>query len=244
MGQVVERAPHAILDLESRRYKALKIRALLSETRSLEGARMLDIGTGAGLTAAVLAEAGGPGSKVYAADVVDQRQVTEGVRFVRVDSPLLPFEDGSFDVVVSNHVIEHVGGPQEQLTHLKELRRVLTNDGCGYLGAPNRWAVVEPHFRLPFLSWIPARLRSSYVALARRGDAYDCEPPSHRDLVRLLDSAGLAYTERTFEAMRLMASIEPVGRAMRGLLEAPEQLVRILHPVIPTMIFLVRRRTP
>jgi ubiquinone/menaquinone biosynthesis C-methylase UbiE len=241
MSRVAGRAPHAILDISSRRYKALKIVTLLREAHSLEGARMLDIGTGAGVTAALLAEVGGPEAEVLAVDVVDQRQMTEGVQFVQIEGTGLPFDDRSFDIVVSNHVIEHVGGRDEQLDHLREFHRVLKDDGCGYLGAPNRWGVLEPHFRLPFLSWLPPSLRSPYVSLTRRGDTYDCDPPSHRELVELLDGVGLAYTERTFEAMRAMARIETPRWPVRRLLEAPERILRVLHPVIPIMIFLVRR---
>jgi ubiquinone/menaquinone biosynthesis C-methylase UbiE len=47
----------------------------------------------------------------------------------------LPFADDSFDVVLSNHVIEHV---EDQGEHLKELRRVLREDGICYLATPNK----------------------------------------------------------------------------------------------------------
>ena len=68
-------------------------------------------------------------------------------------------DDGSFDVVVSNHVVEHVGDREAQRTHLAELRRVLAADGLGYLATPTRWALVEPHFTVPLLSWPPRPLR-------------------------------------------------------------------------------------
>src|SRR3546814_18660903 len=102
-------------------------------------------------------------------------------------SDLLPFADDSFDVVLSNHVIEHVGEQPEQLAHLSELRRVLTPGGIGYLAVPNRWMLVEPHYRLAFLSWWPHAWRSPYLRLMRKGKFYDCEPLQLGQLETMLD---------------------------------------------------------
>jgi 2-polyprenyl-3-methyl-5-hydroxy-6-metoxy-1,4-benzoquinol methylase len=52
-------------------------------------------------------------------DVNDERIITSGYAFTQVTGTLLPFPDTSFDVVISNHVIEHVGEPPEQLAHLR-----------------------------------------------------------------------------------------------------------------------------
>ena len=37
------------------------------------------------------------------------------------------------------------------MKHLREIRRVLRRDGLAYLAVPNRWALVEPHYRLALL---------------------------------------------------------------------------------------------
>jgi SAM-dependent methyltransferase len=67
----------------------------------------------------------------------------------------LPFPDGTFDVVISNHVVEHVADPDR---HLSEIRRVLKASGVCYLATPNRWWLFEVHSRLAFLHWLPASL--------------------------------------------------------------------------------------
>ena len=54
--------------------------------------------------------------------------------------------------MVLNHIYEHVVDPDAVL---REIRRVLAPDGVVYLGLANRLGVVEPHYRLPFLSWLP-----------------------------------------------------------------------------------------
>jgi glycosyltransferase involved in cell wall biosynthesis len=235
------RRPYAILDGESRLFKAEKIEKMLEPVCPLEGKRVLDIGAGSGHMARALAKAIGPAGEVQAVDVLDQRLVTDGYGFTLVEDTKLPFPDESFDVVVSNHVIEHVGDRDDQLRHLREIRRVLGPEGVCYLAVPSRWVLLEPHVRLPFLSWLPRTLRSPYVRLARRGSHYDCELPTRRGLRGLLAQAGLKGSERTVEAMRVMSLVEQRTGLVGAILRAPSWLLRLLTPVNPTIVYLLRK---
>lgn len=234
----VERRPYAILDRPSRLLKAQKIAALVGD---LDGKRLLDVGCGSGDIAAALGRLVGPEGSVYAVDVRDQRLVHEGFEFRQVDGTSLPFEDESLDVVLSNHVIEHVGEEDDQLHHLREVRRVLRPGGVCYLAVPSRWVLVEPHVRLPLLSWLPRPLRSPYVRLARRGSFYDCELPTRHGLARLVRAARLEAREVTLDALLEVGRLERPSRAARIALSAPAWLRRALLPLTPTLVYLLRR---
>ncbi|MBW2738704.1 MAG: class I SAM-dependent methyltransferase [Deltaproteobacteria bacterium] len=182
MNNISLRQSHAALGMRSRQAKARKIEAILSTKLKLTDARVLDVGAGSGIIANHMSQCVGPGGEVVAVDVMDQRRIRRGFRFVRVTDRWLPFEDVSFDVVISNHVMEHVGKRQAQLHHLREFRRVLKDEGWGYFAVPNQWRLIEPHFKLPLLSWFPLGLRSAYVRMASRGKVYDVFPPSHYEL--------------------------------------------------------------
>ncbi|MEX0864434.1 MAG: methyltransferase domain-containing protein [Acidimicrobiia bacterium] len=235
--QEVPPAPHASLDLESRRLKAMKIERMLQPRIDDGPVRVLEIGTGSGGIAHYLA-AEHPGSlTVTAVDVRDQRMVADGFTFRRVDGTTLPFEGGSFDIVISNHVIEHVGGRSDQVSHLAEMRRLLARGGLGFLSVPNRWALVEPHFRLPFLSWVPRRWRTSYVRYAGRGDAYDCEPLSRPDLDSMLSETGFMFQHREVEAMRVTLELEGADTLARRLARAvPDWFLTRLTRLSPTFV--------
>jgi SAM-dependent methyltransferase len=239
--ELEERGAHASLDLDSREQKAEKIRAILAAERDLRGAVLLEIGVGSGAIAAYLARAVEPAGEVWGVDVRDLRVVTEGFRFSVVEDTTLPFADGFFDVVVSNHVLEHVGRRPEQLAHLREIARVLKEDGVAYLATPNRWTLVEPHYHLPFLSWLPVQARDPYVRLTRRGQHYDCEPRSRAELAELCSLAGLDLADRTLEATRLTAEIEDPPAVVRRLAEADERVLRALSPVVPTHVAILRK---
>jgi SAM-dependent methyltransferase len=235
------RASHASRDLAVRRHKAAKVRRLLEGVMDLEGRRLLEVGTGSGAIAEALAQAAGPSGTVEAVDVVDERVVVDRVQFTTVTGTTVPFADGSFDVVVSNHVIEHVGDRSDQLAHVQELARLLRPGGWAYLALPNRWAPVEPHFRLPLLSWLPRPLRSPYVRLAGRGERYDCDPISRREARRLVEAAGLELHDRTMEAMRLMRQLESPSPLARLVLSAPAPVVALGRPLVPTEVALLRK---
>ena len=146
-----KRLPHVVLNLESRYLKAKKIECLL-ELNSKAELSILEVGVGSGGISYYFAKVSKGQYKVTAVDVVDSRLIFEGYDFHLVDGVALPFDNETFDVVISNHVIEHVGELDAQILHLRELGRVLKKTGIGYLAVPNRWMLFEPHYKLIFLS--------------------------------------------------------------------------------------------
>jgi len=81
-------------------------------------------------------------------------------QYVYGDGCHLPFADRSFDIVFSNSVIEHVGGPEAQARFAREVRR----SGRGYwVQTPNRWFPIETHLLTPLVHLLPRGLRAFVV---------------------------------------------------------------------------------
>lgn len=240
-----ERQAHAVLDIPSRRFKAIKIERLLDLDSRTGPLRLLEIGTGSGGIAHYFGTHPSGRFTVVAVDVVDNRLLKEGYEYLGVEGTRLPFPDASFDVVLTNHVIEHVGPPDEQLLHLQEVRRVLREDGIGYLAVPNRWMLVEPHYKLAFLSWWPQRWRTRYLRLMRKGEAYDCLPLSARQAGALMRRAGLPFEQQCGNALRMTYELEsPDSLAYRALVRwIPNPAWSLLAPLFPTLIYLLRPRS-
>jgi len=239
---VSARPGHASHDRGARLRKAAKMIRILESDRPLAGSRVLEIGTGSGIIAACLAQCAGATGSVTSVDVVDQRVDASGYRFLAVSGTELPFADASFDVVVSNHVIEHVGAAAAQLSHLREMRRVMRGDGLGYLAAPNRWALVEPHYHLPLLSWLPRGLADLYVRWSGKASGYDCFPPGPIGLRRSLRAAGLRGRAVTAQAALIMAELEGGPAARRAAALVPAGLLGLFGGLSPTLVFLVEPR--
>lgn len=236
------RQPHAVTDLASRRFKALKIERLLGLQHFPLPIRLLEIGCGSGGIAHYFATHPSLQCIVTAVDVYDNRQVRDGYIYHSVQGVQLPFEDQQFDVVISNHVIEHVGDTAAQLVHLQEIRRVLTSTGKAYLAVPNRWMLTEPHYRLKFLSWLPHAWRSPYLRWMGKGEVYDCEPLQMHELERMLATADLQYHNQCVEGWRATFEIErPTHWSNRVLACCPDSVLKPLTPIIPTLIYRLER---
>ncbi len=88
---------------------------------------------------------------------IDDAQFLEdlypGLTFVQGDGRDLPFEAGTFDLVHSSAVLEHVGSADRQAKFLSEVWRVCRK-GI-FVTTPNRWFPIEFHTVMPLLHWLP-----------------------------------------------------------------------------------------
>lgn len=137
------------------------------------GLRVLDFGCGSGEVVALLrgrgVEASGADVFYGGADWEDerlQRLLREGaIRHIDEDGRL-PFEDRSFDLVISDQVFEHI----EQLERaVAEIDRVLAPGGVSYHHFPTRDGLREGHIGIPLAHRLPpGRLRFAYTYALRR----------------------------------------------------------------------------
>lgn len=120
-------------------------------------------------------------------------------RMVAADVERLPLPDDSLDFVLMNHLYEHVSNPAELF---REAFRVLTPGGGVYVSAGSRLALIEPHYRLPFLSWLPRPAASAYLRLSGRGHAYEgIRFMTYGPLYRLMSQAGFTVHDITEHAI-------------------------------------------
>lgn len=234
-----------MLDHDFRARKARKILAVLREAlagRDLASLRVLDVGASAGIIAGELGRVFG---EVVGIDI-DEEGIRRGRQFLtgpnqelRVgDAMNMPFEDESFDVAVLNHVYEHV---PDAARLFEEVSRVLRPGGVVYVGAPNRLAPVEPHHKLPGLSWLPPRAADLYLRLARKGDRYYERPRTFGGLKRL--TAPFELEDWTLRIVRDPAryAAEDVVRPGSVVTRLPEAVLALLHAFVPTYILVLRK---
>ena len=139
-------------------FEALNNRRTLKRLRrlALRGRRLLEVGVGSG---SLLAAARAAGFDVVGCDL--SPDICESVKRA-YGVPVVPgaIEDvegqGRFDVIVANHVLEHVSDP---LVFLNAVRRLLAGGGICHLAVPNigcpeaalsGWGSYEPYHLLYF----------------------------------------------------------------------------------------------
>ncbi len=144
---------------------------------SLAGKRVLEVGSGLGLTVAVarleyrVAAIGiEPGSDEYDGSLQIARDMlaTCGLPPDAVVSGVgesLPFEDASFDAVISSNVLEHVRDPAAVI---RESIRVLRPGGILHFVVPNYGSWWEGHYGVPWLPNMPLWLARIYIGTLGR----------------------------------------------------------------------------
>ncbi len=88
------------------------------------------------------------------------------IKVVVADGRDLPFPDDTFDIGFSNAVVEHVGDREQQRRFVHELVRTCRRT---MIATPNAVFPIDPHTLLPFVHWLPRRLR--HPILRRTGNA-------------------------------------------------------------------------
>ena len=100
--------------------------------------------------------------------------------------------------------------------------------------------LIEPHYKLIFLSWLPQNWRTPYLKFSKKGTHYDCEPPSLRELEKLIQHSGFDYTNVSIEATSLFLEIERKNSFIHNLIKIlPIKLLNLLKPIIPTLIYVL-----
>jgi hypothetical protein len=179
------------------------------------GATLLDLGGGDGSLAARICER--VPLDVCIADVrADNREACErrGFRHVLVEPGPLPFEDGAFDYLLCNSVIEHVTLPldecridvrvpqsewhrrsrEAQAAFAREVARVSTSY---FVQTPHASFPIDQHVHLPFSHYFNHNIQCGIVGLTDRywvkscGGVVDWELLSPSDMARIFPDASI-----------------------------------------------------
>lgn len=215
-----------LADEAGRGRKAAKIRAVLDAEMAFRkpGLRILDIGCSFGIILQQITPDDGFGVGID----MDHGIGRDGANlaFARADAENLPFESASFDIVICNHVYEHTDDAAQLLA---EIRRVMRDDAVCYFAGPNKYEPVEPHYGLPFLSWLPRPVADRYMRLAGKGKSYPERPYSHGELEKLLD--GFAVADYTAKIVRDPVRFEATDILPPGSLK--RQVALAMHRFAP-----------
>jgi len=231
-----------MLDGEHRRQKAKKILSVLHHflgRTDLNGLTALDIGCSAGFIADELA---GDGAKTTGADIdvpgLERARERFGsrVEFIRASGDDLPMPEDSLDIVVFNHIYEHVVDPDAVIS---EIHRVLKPNGVAYLGLGNKYQIMEPHYRLPFLSWLPQRAADAYVRRFGDSDEYYESYRSRSGLKEMVRGFHVwDYTIPVVTRPELFSSGDQVKGAFAKL---PPSVVTAAMSIVPTFVWVATK---
>jgi ubiquinone/menaquinone biosynthesis C-methylase UbiE len=198
---------------------------LMRRYTTLESAAILDVGCGLGLYVKRLRDFS---ETVYGVDV-DAERVQEASRHLpnirQGSAEVLPFDDRTFDIVLSHEVLEHVGDDSQAV---REGFRVLKPSGRLVVFVPNRWYPFETHGifwrgtyhfgNIPLVNYLPDIWRNKLCPHVRAYTARNL-----RSLFLSLD--GHIVVQRLIFAGydNIIARRPAIGRAVRAISYALER---------------------
>lgn len=147
-------------------YIQKRLRSLVTRFEALDGKRVLDIGSGSGSSALAMVDSGadfvqGVEPNADFIELANQRaqdeKLADRISFLHItDTTKLPFDDGRFDIVTLNAVLEHID-PKLRAPILQEAFRCLKPEGLLVITeTPNKIFPYDGHTtRLPLIPWLP-----------------------------------------------------------------------------------------
>jgi SAM-dependent methyltransferase len=236
-------AVYPVMDnADLRRKRGLKIASILRE--ALGGRRadlILDVGCSNALVLDTVAAQLNPR---FAVGIDMDAAVAPAPTRERVvvvgDAMALPLAPECVDVVICNHTYEHVPDPERLFA---EIGRVLKPGGIVYFSAMNaRWPM-EPHYHLPFIHWLPAKLSARVLQHYRYSSGYLEKPLSTPALRKLVSAFELQdYTIRVIAQSQKYHAEDLIRMPWLGRLY--ELLARIFYGILPGYLWILTKPGP
>ncbi len=156
-------------DKKSRKLKALNIKNILTNyygKEKLKKLSVLDVGASSGIIDFYISKYVGMLTGIDidngAISYAKKKFIRKNLLFKKGDALKLSFKNNRFDIVICTHVYEHVEKPNKLF---REIHRVLKPGGICYLAAVNALWPIEPHYYLPFLSYLPKKIANFYLRI-------------------------------------------------------------------------------
>jgi 2-polyprenyl-3-methyl-5-hydroxy-6-metoxy-1,4-benzoquinol methylase len=158
-------------------------------------------------------------------------QKTDNNVFAQVDREgKLAMADAVFDVVICAQVYEHT---LRQDLLAAEIWRVLRPGGICFFSGPNRLALIEEHYWLPFLSWLPQTWADSYVRLFNRHSHYDIKPMHYWQAKQLFEKFTIIDYNASLLRFPTQYHMNSHLRLFGWLSQMPDTFLQSLLPLLP-----------
>ena len=151
---------------EERVKKARKtILVLRDYLKSTEKLTLIDIGSSTGIMtkeySKYFEQVIGVDLDKQAVDFANEKYGNENTKFINSPIEELGLPQQSVDVITCTQIYEHVPSETQLLDSIYKL---LKPGGVCYFAASNRFKIIEPHYNLPFLSFLPKKIANIYIS--------------------------------------------------------------------------------
>jgi len=162
----------------------------------------------------------------------------ENLKFIcapieKIDSP-----DSSYDVITCSQIYEHVPSDKKLM---EEILRLLKPGGVCYFAATNRFKIIEPHYNLIFLSFLPKKAANLYIRIFTNHDLYYENLKSLRNLKKLVSKFEIIdYTLKIIKyPSRYSADEMLLENTLKYFLF--NAIAKVFYFMVPTYIWILKK---
>ena len=141
-------------------------------------------------------------------------------------------------MITCSQIYEHVPSDKKLM---EEILRLLKPGGICYFAAVNRFKIIEPHYQLPFLSFLPKKAANIYIRIFTKYDLYYENLKSLRNLKKLVSDFEIVdYTLEVIKnPSRYFADNMLKEKTIKYYIY--NLIAKILYFMIPTYIWILKK---
>ena len=173
-----------------------------------------------------------------ATDFANKKFGRENLKFICSPIEELNLPNSSIDVITCSQIYEHV--PSDKIL-MDAIFRLLKPGGVCYFAASNRFRIIEPHYNLPFLSYLPKKAANLYITTFTSHDEYYENLKSLRNLKKLvLKFEKIDYTLKIIKNPSVF-SADDMLREKTLKFYLFNLIAKICYFIIPTYIWILKK---
>ncbi len=213
--------------------KAKKIISILQKDIIIQNKIILEIGSGFGY---IIDQFQKKGSYAIGIDksinlVKSAKDRNKNCEYIHGNGFLIPIKQNSIDVIILNHVIEHIKFKEDLL---KECNRVLREEGIIYIATPNKYFFFDPHTKIPFFGYMSEKMH----------DRYNIHNLSRKEIMELFRQYKFSYKYLSLDIIRNLNEFEEYNKLVYNLISNLFRYItysEIYDYLIPTHIFIIKK---
>lgn len=228
---------------DERTKKANKTISVLEDYfNDISSYNLLDIGSSTGIMTNEYAkhfkDVTGVDLDTAAVQYSNNKYKRENLKFICTPIEEADLPDSSFDVITCSQIYEHVPSDKKLI---EEIFRLLKSGGVCYFAAANRFKIIEPHYKLPFLSFLPKKAANVYIRLFTKHDFYYENLKSLRNLKKLVSKFEIIdYTLKIIKNPTKYSADEMLlEKTLKYYLF--NVLAKVIYFLIPTYIWILKK---
>ena len=233
----------SMYDQDERIKKANKTIAVLKDyLKEISTLTLLDIGSSTGIMTNEYAKhfknVIGIDLDTTAIDYSINQYKKENLKFICSPIEEMDLPNASFDVITCSQIYEHVPSDKKLM---EEIMRLLKPGGVCYFAATNRFKIIEPHYKLPFLSYLPKKAANFYIRIFTNHDLYYENLKSLRSLQKLVSK--FETTDYTLKIIKNPSkySADDMLKEKTFKFFMFNLIAKILYFMIPTFIWVLKK---